>query len=185
MATYDEETKARALQLYLEHGAGHASQATGVPAGTIRSWASRTGQQTPRADRTAQARRDAAETAAERRLRIASRCYNDAEQLLDELFRPAELVKVVTLSGGKDAAGDVEVVRVDVDRPPPGDQRHIAVAAAILLDKAQLLSGEATARFGDAKLDLEKELEAFTAGAAAGHQQAKVPEGLAEPGPAL
>lgn len=182
---YDQETKARALELYVADGASAAAAATGVPIGTIRSWASRTKTTTDRGDMMAAARRAAAETAAERRLRIAARCYADAEGLLDQLFAPAELVKVVVLSGGKDTSADTEVVRVPVDRPQPGDQRHIAVAAAILLDKAQLLSGEATARFGDAKLDLEKELEAFTIGAAAGAQQPAVPEGLAEPAPAL
>lgn len=38
---YPDETQARAVLLYLEYGAAEAARRVGVPAGTIRSWASR------------------------------------------------------------------------------------------------------------------------------------------------
>ncbi|HWG85514.1 MAG TPA: hypothetical protein VNT60_08555, partial [Deinococcales bacterium] len=46
-AATDPATRARALQVAEEHGAAEASRQTGVPAGTIRAWRSRSGEAGP------------------------------------------------------------------------------------------------------------------------------------------
>lgn len=179
--SWPEETRLRALEVYRDHGAAAAHKETGVPAATVRSWASRANLRGPRHERLAAAHATAQATAAEVRARIARDLYAKAERLVGQLFKPTELVKVVTVHQGRDNGSEAEVVRAELDEPTPGDKRHLAVATAVLLQQAQLLSGEATQRYGETPRDWERELEAFTIGAAAGHHQPKVTEGLAEP----
>lgn len=175
---WTEQQRTEALRLYGEHGAAEAARRTGIPAGTVASWASRAHLAGPRDENLQRAAEVNLNRAAELRAQLAIRCYTDALKLLDRLWQPRELIRVVTLRQGEETVA--EAVRVLIDEPLPGDQRHLGVLAAILMDKGQLLSGEATARFGKAELDLERELEAFAMGAVAG-QQPKVLEGLAEP----
>lgn len=167
-APIDPALKARALELYVTEGPAAAAKQTGLKPGTIRYWASKAGLFTQRREHGTHVIAAKQLTAAEQRTELAMRCYADAGRLLDQLFTPAELVKIVTLAQGGEQGGSVaEVVRARLKEPTAGEKRHLAVAAAVLLDKAQLLSGEATARFGAGGMDWEKELEAFAQGAAA------------------
>lgn len=175
---WTEQERARALGLYLEHGAAEASRRCGIPVGTIASWVSRGNNVQPRLDQLDRRAEVSTATAAELRAGLALDSYRAAGRLLRQLFEPAELVKIMALRQGPQTVG--EAVRARLDEPTAGEKRHLAIAAAVLMDKGQLLSGEATARFGKAELDLERELEAFAMGADAAQQPA-VPEGLPEP----
>jgi transposase-like protein len=49
---YQPELKAQALAIYVEHGGAEAARQTGIPNGTIRSWAHRNGVATVAAEKT-------------------------------------------------------------------------------------------------------------------------------------
>lgn len=76
----------------------------------------------------------------ERRIELAQKLANGAEVLFEQMFEAHTMIDV------KVAGGVVEVVRVPMSEPSPSDKKHLATTLAILLDKALLLSGEATQR---------------------------------------
>lgn len=114
--TYTDEQKAEALALYVEHGASEAGERTGIPAGTIACWASRSGATTQREERTANA------LAAHRLVSAALR----------EEIRAQALERAL-----------ITVSRITAD-VPAGDAKNLAVAFGVLLDKYRLEMGETT-----------------------------------------
>lgn len=122
MAKWTPEQRAEALELYVELGPSAASERTGIPKGTIGWWASEAGIRTDGAERTAAATEAAALRWAERRANLA-----------DRIGAVAELALVQT-----------EAALEDDDRKA----KDFALTMAVLIDKAQLLSGDATVRHG-------------------------------------
>jgi len=123
-----------ALKLYLEEGPSAASRATGIPSGTIRSWASRAGVQRARTQKQAAAIEASMMRQAEKREELRELLLDRAVELLHRLDDPHIDFR------GKDAR--------QVTFPKPGgmDSKNYATAAAILIDKYRLEMGEATAR---------------------------------------
>ena len=136
-AKWTPEQKTTALDLYREHGPAEAARRTGIPLGTISSWAKRSGVQTA-APENARVRVEAAKIKwAERRLTIA-----------DEFGTAI----VEFLAAGRKAAAD-------------GDGRNtqaFATAAAISLDKAQLVTGGPTERTEHEVTDPQRRLAVVT-----------------------
>lgn len=104
-ATYSDETKTRAVALYLEHGPAEAArrmeaEGTKIPQGTIRAWASHGDVATTRLENL-HANTDALKaTAEERRARLADRMLDLAEMATDhaaQLIGDASLRDVVGL----------------------------------------------------------------------------------------
>lgn len=120
---YDEARKAEAVELAVAHGKAEAARRTGIPAGTIGSWCSRAGLATVATERTAAATEANRQRWEERRSELVHRIGEIAEKALDEVNAQLDDGK---LRNAKDAA----------------------TTMAILVDKAQLLSGGSTVRFG-------------------------------------
>jgi hypothetical protein len=118
-AQHPPDLKAHALAIYVEHGGAEASRKTGVPAPTIRSWAHRDGVATVAAQNTRAAIAAAQLRWEERRLALADAIGREAEAALG-------LVDEALGAGDARAAKDA------------------AVTMAILVDKAELLSGGTT-----------------------------------------
>lgn len=141
------EQRQHAIDLAQQIGAAAAAKQLGLNGNTVRSWLRRAGHAsapTPALVAAAQAK---AATVADRKAQLASRLLDDAEQLRRQLFAPVVERHVVTLKGdGRYAASAARIVDVELNRPKPSDQRQMAVALAILVDKVQVLTGEATER---------------------------------------
>ncbi len=162
--TYSAEQRDAAIALYLEHGLADAARLSSVPRGTLSSWAVRGGVQTDAAGASrARARSEAArarwaEVTQEHREELAGRLLAEVHALLDQVQEPTTYHHVVTLSGGKDAPASAEVVPVEVPHPVAKDQQARVAAVAALVEKLQLLTGQATERHDLADLDLEAEV---------------------------
>lgn len=65
--------------------------------------------------------------------------------LLDRAFSPCTLKEQKVLRG-ESGAQFVQLVETDLHLPPPADQIKLITGVAILVDKASLLSGDATSR---------------------------------------
>jgi hypothetical protein len=118
---YPADVRVQALALYGNHGGAEASRQTGVPAPTIRSWAHRDGIATGCTEKTRAATKAARLRWEERRLELAHRVGEQAEEALR---RTAKEIK-----SGKAA-----------------DAKNMATTLAILIDKAGLLTGSTTNR---------------------------------------
>lgn len=151
-SNYTPEQRAEALELFTSVGAAQASKRTGIPAGTIASWATRGGI----AGEASAQLRTAVEvrtlTIAERKATFAETLLGHAVRIAAQLEQPTveKHVKVVGLGQG---VGTTEIVEVHYDRPPTADQKRIAETVAVLVDKIQLLTGEATSRTETTQLD--------------------------------
>lgn len=88
---------------------------------------------------------------AARRLQLAADLLEDAEELRAQLFSPVAVKEAKVVPQGQHAGSEVQLVTIDLDRPTPRDQQATATALAILVDKSQLLAGEATSRTEDAQ----------------------------------
>lgn len=165
-AKYDAATKTRALAIYVERGPRDAAAETGVPVGTISSWAKRAGLQSQAGENLAAAVEARSLRLELKRSELAERMYDESAKLLDQLWRPTTYFKIVTVGTG-DGTSDVAVGRAEVEQPTFRDQQAIMTSVGIAVDKAQLLSGEATERSeaNGGPFDLEAELQAFTRGA--------------------
>jgi transposase-like protein len=123
--TYTQEQRAEALALYVSDGLGAASRTLNIPQGTIASWAHRTpGIQTLAAEK----REQTAAMLEERALHWQARRADLAEQfgaIADTMLA---------------AAFDYS------EAGRPRDVKDSVMAAAIAVDKAQLLTGGATSR---------------------------------------
>jgi hypothetical protein len=118
---YAPDVKAEALAVYLDHGAAEAARQTGIPNGTIRSWAHRDGVATVAAQNTRAATEAARVQWEQRRLELADEIGEAAEEALN-------LVDAALQEGDAHAA------------------KAAAVTVGVLIDKAELLSGRATKR---------------------------------------
>lgn len=168
-ATYDADTRARALELYASEGRLAATAATGVPAGTIASWAKRAGVRC-----NVEARRLQTEVAVltleQRRAELALALLEDADKLRRQLFAKAVITK---FDGGQYGSGWCDHT---LDQPTMDDQLAVVKALAEAVRTSQLLAGEATDRTELAGLDLEAELRAYQLGERDGRQAADVTE---------
>jgi hypothetical protein len=157
---------AEAERMFREDGAGYHSiaGATGLPKSTVRrralerGWTRDTeeaqarGQDagTPLEERSEAVRAAAAgqrQSLAARRAALAERLLDKAGGLVDEM--DAEVVlrrEAKVVPGGQGLGSTVEVVDVEQPGHDPSAKRNLATAAAILIDKSQLLAGEATSR---------------------------------------
>lgn len=171
--TYDDDTRARALELYAAEGSGAASAATGVPSATIRSWAARAGVRSSSDSR--RARTEAATLSlAERRANLAAALLEDADRLRRQLFEPAQLEH---FDGGQYGNG---WQTLELDRPRFADQLAVVRALDVAVRNVQLLTGEATERTDSTGLDLEAELATFQAGVQAARDLARDTAGVLE-----
>lgn len=136
--TWTNDQRDAALDIYTHSGPRAASRATGVPATTISRWAQQAGIASRATEKT-QARDDGRRRAwVERRGEI----IDQLGDLVDALIRKtAEKVE----------AGDLK------------EARYGALAAAIAVDKAQLLSGGATERVDWSALPAEERAARLTA----------------------
>lgn len=145
--SYTPDEKADALAAYVEHGPQEAATVTGIPKSTIASWARRAGVHT-RSIENAAARVKAQHVAwEERRLRLAHDIGQTAEMAL-------------------------EVTRLNIAAGMVRDAKDAATTMAILVDKAQLLTGSATARTEVVAVDaVDAEIAALTEALAANDPQ--------------
>lgn len=160
------EEKAKALELYVEHGAAEASRMTGITAGTLRQWAHRSGVTVTRAEQTRAAVEAAVLTREARRAQMADKLLEDAERLRQQLWSPAKVHHWGTTSERSRDGTTVtstEFMEHTIDQPVYSDQRQIMTAMAIAVDKSFVLAGdsverqEITLRNGDRDLDAEIE----------------------------
>lgn len=143
--TYTDEQRNEALTLVAELGQAEAARRTGIPFGTIASWGHRAGVSAPDPSSMKAALEHKANTIAERKGALAVKMLDHAERMLGQLTAPIteKVVKTVAVGVGR---SETEVVTVKYDQPPTGDQKRIVEAVGILVEKIQLLTGEATAR---------------------------------------
>lgn len=119
---YTEEERRNALALVGEHGRAEASRRTGVTTRTLNRWARDAGITSRDAILKTRAATEAARAASDRR-------YEQTRQELRDEF--------------------AEAARYLAQRAKAADDRHksgVMTAAAIAIDKAELLSGRATSR---------------------------------------
>lgn len=132
--TYDDATKAAALELYTTHGPTAVQDQLGIPKATVAGWAASNSVRTVRNETTA----------------AATEAIAADRALKREALREAMLDRALDLIGrmdeehidfrGKDAK------RVIFPKPSASGCQAYATAAAILLDKVRLELGEATGR---------------------------------------
>jgi hypothetical protein len=142
---WSEAQKQRALELFEAHGPGEASRQTGIPIGTIASWAKRLGRKSVNPERIEVAITRQM-TFAERKQSLAESLVADVLRLKAQLFAPTVEKKPMIVSDGQHMGSHIEVAEVELDQPSFADQQRITASMATLLDKAMLLAGEATAR---------------------------------------
>lgn len=139
MAERSPEQKEHALAVYVEHGLAEAHRQTGIPKPTLHDWARRagldpsvlaaeSGKLTLAATEARQVRCEAM------RAELRERLLETAGTLLDRVDHPYFDVR------GKDAE------RIELPTPPPAGCRDYVVAAAVLIDKYRLETGEVTER---------------------------------------
>jgi hypothetical protein len=135
---HTSEVRAQALKIYSQQGAGAAARLTGVPRSTISRWVQI--HKVKPFDRTSMAElQDMADMSRKaRRDRLAERLLIVAETEIDRLRQPYTEYRT--------PAGAREPLQVKLREPTPSDRKSIMTVAAIAIDKAQLLSGEATSR---------------------------------------
>jgi hypothetical protein len=134
--------KQAALAVYQERGLAAAHRETGVAKSTLRRWAQAAGMETARLAARTVARTKAATaqhvaTMGERRVTMAEGLMTEAETELTRLRQPFTEWKQA--ASGKEASHEYA-------EPPPIERQRIATTLAILVDKSNLLAGEATSR---------------------------------------
>jgi len=132
-----EAERRRALAIYEQDGLAAASQQTGIPKQTIQQWASSDGLRTAEPAKTAAATATHSRTMAERRARLADDLLADAERLRAHVWTPATV---------HHWSKDGDFLERELPTPTISDQKTLLLAAAIAIDKSQLLAGEATER---------------------------------------
>lgn len=164
---WTDDQRTEALRIGRSEGWAAAARQTGIPKATISSWARRQGVATSVVVEREEAVEASALVAEQRRLDLAEAMLGDIAGLRARLFARMSYAHVKVVGGGKDMAGDVETVWVDCDQPVPADQLRLVQAVGVLVDKVQLLSGEATERHDlTGEYDLEAELRAYQLGMA-------------------
>lgn len=171
---WTDEQRADAISIGHHAGWAEAERQTGIPRNTIRSWAIRAGVETSvgippglvAAQETAAASRE------QRRAVLADGLLDDVGILRGRLFAPMTYVHV-KLVGRGEGRQDVEQVQVDLDQPTPTDQHKLVQSIVALIEKVQLLTGEATSRDETGGLDLMAELQQHQAAQAEAAAMAK------------
>lgn len=151
------EQREHALGLYAEHGAGEAARRTGIPVGTISSWAQRAGVAATATARTAAAVEASKASMEARKVRLADDLMEDIQRIRAQLFAPCVERKPVVVSDGARVGSHVEIVDVDLSQPSFSEQKAIMTTIAIAIDKVQILTGEATERVDHTGLPVERE----------------------------
>ncbi len=151
MARYTDTEKTEAIAIYVEHGLAEAHNRTGIPRGTLRSWAKQAGHDTAELSAHAGTKTRAANEASvatmeARKLAFADGLMADLKKLRAQLFAPCVEQKVVTLSGGQGSPATWDIVEVERDKPTFADQVKILTSIGIAVDKVQILTGAATDR---------------------------------------
>jgi transposase-like protein len=126
MARYTEAEKADAVAHYLQHGLAAAHQATGVPKQTLQDWARKAGHNL--ADISGR-------TADQTRAATAARTILWEDRRTDLTHKLGDVAELA-----------LDKARELVEAGKPGEAQKAMVTAAIGIDKAQLLSGNATSR---------------------------------------
>lgn len=183
----DKECALLALHDGATYNEVHAE--TGIPKGTLASWRRRQDEDdrrrmveeldTPadraeaaaaRRERTRAARETLANVSDENRQQLAARLHEEVHGLLDRINAPTVYKHVKVVSMGGDAGSVTEVVDVETDTPNATDTKALVVSAAVLIDKLQLLTGQATERTEQVggEIDLEQELRLLGEAAARG-----------------
>ena len=158
---YSKKARETALKLYVEDGAKAAAAETGIARQTIASWAKKAGKTDERQKHTSAAIEAAAAEAQKKREQIKVECRLKALEILRRMDIPH------TYLAGKDG------VKRILDLPQAGDMKDYAVALAVLIDKAELLDGNATDRTEHRTTDqLDREIESLLKGA---DDKARVP----------
>lgn len=141
---YTQQQKQQALDLLRELGKAEAARRTGIPAGTISSWAVRKGVTTnhPAPEQLAAA----AMSLAQRKAALADDMLNRARSMIAQLDSTMVEKKALVVSDGRNEGSHIEVAEVEYDHPPTGAQKQIVETVAILIAQVQLLTGQATAR---------------------------------------
>lgn len=118
---HSPEAKAEALRLMVDVGLAEAARRTGIAKGTIASWAARTGTTMAPLEQRHQIAKEASVAWQVRKVEFGERLSTIAAKAADRLEE-----------------------RLDTDRT--AGVRDLAATMAVLVDKAQLLTGGATAR---------------------------------------
>ncbi len=147
--TFTAADRQRALQDYDTLGPAECARRAGVPASTLRSWASRVGLAAAASQRVAAAVERRTLDLEERRQLLAADLLTAAEEALQALHQPVAVYRV----------GAEGIVAGEAPRPSPRDRQALVTTAAICVDKCQLLTGQATERVEDTgEYDLEAEV---------------------------
>lgn len=134
MKRYSWDAKAEVLAVYEANGPAEAVRSYGVSKTTVQRWARESGLST--SAETKRQTEAALDSLAARRLRIRDKLAERAEEMLDRMG------EAMTMYVGSGASP----VPVEVDRPSAGVCKELATTAAILIDKLQLVAGDATSR---------------------------------------
>ena len=138
MTSYTDTEKAEALNLYDEHGTAEASRRTGISGTSIKRWAAQAG-------RVVQTSTQKTATARAANAARVQQAWGD--------FREGE-----ALSAGAAASVVRKALLAAVENLSARDARELAVTYGILIDKAELLSGNATERiehWAESEVDAE------------------------------
>lgn len=133
--SYTASEKAHALELYAEHGAAETARMTGIAKGTLQSWAHRSGVRSVATERT-----------------------QAAVQAMQAQWNERRLVMIHEIG----AVAHMALLRTEqsITTARSREAKEFATTMAILVDKAQLLSGDPTARTETvAKDSLDREIE--------------------------
>jgi hypothetical protein len=82
----------------------------------------------------------------DRKAELADQFAEGAERLYGQIFAPHVLKEVKTVMLPKGMGQDLRMVEIQLSEPSPADKKNLALTLAILVDKASLLSGDATSR---------------------------------------
>ncbi len=134
MATYTDEQKREAINLYIQHGTTTASQQSGIPKRTLLRWVKDSDVVARARNKTAKATAELTRLNVERRERIKSQLLEKIEDLIGRMNLPHVDFK------GKDAA------MVTYPVATSGDVKNYSVSIGILIDKYRLEMGESTSR---------------------------------------
>lgn len=133
----DPALRERALAIYAEKGPAEASRQTGIPRGTISQQARAAGITVIRTSRTREATAAAKLSMEQRRAELADTLL---ERAIVEAQRLGEKVTERRVSSNG------TLVTWEEPEPLPADRRNIAQTLSTLVEKSNLLSGQATAR---------------------------------------
>lgn len=134
---HPDAVRQEAIALTEQFGAAEAARRLGIPRGTVSGWFSKSGRGATRGEQTRAATEQHALSRDARVARLADALLREAEDEVKRLRMPVTMHK---------ASATGKLVTWEITEPEPGDRRNIATTAAILIDKSQLLAGEATSR---------------------------------------